>query len=70
MAKYKVVIAGGGFAGVKAALMLAKYHILDVTLIYNRPDFQYHPKLYENCHRRHERRVQYPDLRNLRQVAT
>jgi len=49
VAKYKVVIAGGGFAGVKAALMLAKYHILDVTLIYNRPDFQYHPKLYETA---------------------
>ncbi len=49
MAKYKVVIVGGGFGGTKAALELAKSHHFDVTLIHDHPDFRYYPTLYETA---------------------
>ncbi len=42
----KVTIVGGGFGGVKAALELAKNKKNHVTLISDRPDFQYYPALY------------------------
>jgi NADH dehydrogenase len=42
----KITIVGGGFGGVKAALELAKQPYNDITLISDRPDFQYYPALY------------------------
>ncbi|MDB5165870.1 MAG: hypothetical protein JWM00_760 [Candidatus Saccharibacteria bacterium] len=42
----KVTIVGGGFGGVKAALELAKNQKNHVTLISDKPDFQYYPALY------------------------
>lgn len=41
-----VTIVGGGFGGVKAALELAKHKENRITLITNKPDFQYYPALY------------------------
>ena len=45
----KVTIVGGGFAGVKAALELAKDPGCQVTVITDRPDFQYYPSLYSSA---------------------
>lgn len=42
----KITIVGGGFGGVKAALELAKHQYNHVTLITDKPDFQYYPALY------------------------
>ncbi len=42
----KVTIVGGGFGGVKTALELAKHKHNQVTLITDKPDFQYYPALY------------------------
>ena len=42
----KVVIVGGGFAGVKAALELSKRHIGKITLISDEPYFLHHATLY------------------------
>ena len=44
-----ITIVGGGFAGVKAALELSKDHSIRVTLISNKPDFQYYPALYSTA---------------------
>ncbi len=44
----RVVIVGGGFAGVKAALELAKDDRFKVTLISNRTCFEYHAALYRS----------------------
>jgi len=41
-----ITIVGGGFGGVKAALELAEDKENSVTLISDRPDFQYYPALY------------------------
>jgi NADH:ubiquinone reductase (H+-translocating) len=41
-----VTIVGGGFGGVKAALELAKDSKNHITLISDKPDFQYYPALY------------------------
>ncbi len=46
MKQIKVVIVGGGFGGVKAALELAKVAEVQVTLISNRDHFTYYPSLY------------------------
>lgn len=46
MTKHKVVIVGGGFGGVKTALRLAKKPGLQITLVSDRPTFQYFPALY------------------------
>lgn len=45
----KVTIIGGGFAGVKTALELAKDTRNDITLITDRPDFQYYPSLFSSA---------------------
>lgn len=42
----KIVIVGGGFGGVKAALELAKDTRNQITLISDRTDFQYYPALF------------------------
>jgi len=41
-----VVVVGGGFAGVKAALELAKRHVGKITLISDEPYFLHHATLY------------------------
>ena len=41
-----VTIVGGGFGGIKAALELSKDSSIQVTLISDKPDFQYYPALY------------------------
>lgn len=44
--KHKVLIVGGGFGGVKAALELTDDHRFDVTLLSNESEFRYYPTLY------------------------
>ena len=44
-----VTIIGGGFGGVKAALELAKNAKNRITLITDKPDFQYYPTLYSSA---------------------
>jgi NADH dehydrogenase len=46
MAKAKVVIIGGGFGGVRAALNLAKLSNISIELISDKPDFRFFPALY------------------------
>ena len=46
MSKEKVLIVGGGFAGLKAALLLSKDERFDITLLSNEIDFRYYPTLY------------------------
>lgn len=41
-----ITIVGGGFGGVKTALELAKESTNQITLITDKPDFQYYPALY------------------------
>lgn len=41
-----VTIVGGGFGGIKAALEIAKDPEISISLITDRPDFQYYPTLY------------------------
>lgn len=41
-----ITIVGGGFGGVKTALELAKDPNATITLITDKPDFQYYPALY------------------------
>jgi NADH:ubiquinone reductase (H+-translocating) len=41
-----ITVVGGGFGGVKAALELAENKRSRITLITDRPDFQYYPALY------------------------
>lgn len=41
-----ITIVGGGFGGVKTALELAKESANQITLITDKPDFQYYPALY------------------------
>ncbi len=47
--KQKIVIVGGGFGGVRAALELGKLDYMSVTLVSERPDFLYYPTLYETA---------------------
>ena len=42
----KITIVGGGFGGVKTALELSKNTHNRITLISDKPDFQYYPALY------------------------
>lgn len=44
--KTKILILGGGFAGIKCALELADKSDLDVTLISDKLGFRYYPTLY------------------------
>lgn len=45
----QVIVVGGGFGGVKAALELSKNKKVQVTLISDKPDFQYYPALYSTA---------------------
>jgi NADH dehydrogenase len=49
MSKHKVLILGGGFAGVKAALELSGDERLSVTLLTDQPNFRYYPTLYHTA---------------------
>lgn len=49
MAKEKVLIVGGGFGGVKAALELANDDRFKVTLLTDHPSLRYYPALYHNA---------------------
>lgn len=45
----RVLIVGGGFGGVKAALELAGSERFAITLLSDRPDFRYYPTLYHTA---------------------
>ena len=45
----KILIVGGGFAGVRAALELARDATNDITLVSDKSDFQYYPTLYSSA---------------------
>lgn len=47
--KHRVVIVGGGFGGVKAALELCKDSRFHITLISDHPDFRYYPTLFRTA---------------------
>ncbi len=49
MTKQRVVIAGGGFGGVKTALALLEDTHFDVVLITDHADFRYYPTLYRTA---------------------
>lgn len=49
MAKHKVLIVGGGFGGIKAALELAGNPKFHVTLLVDHTDFRYYPSLYRTA---------------------
>lgn len=46
MSKEKILIVGGGFGGVKAALELAEDNNFEVTILSNEDTFRYYPTLY------------------------
>jgi NADH dehydrogenase len=45
----KIVIVGGGFGGIKAALELSRSGEFAVTLVNDQPDFRYNPTLYHTA---------------------
>lgn len=47
MTTKRVLIVGGGFAGVKAALNLSSYNRFEVSLVSDSPDFLYYPAIYK-----------------------
>ncbi len=49
MKKQQVVIVGGGFGGIKTALELAGHPAFHVTLIANKPFFEYYPMMYHTA---------------------
>ena len=49
MAKKRVLIVGGGFGGVKAALELADDDQFDITLLSDAADLRYYPTLYHTA---------------------
>ncbi len=49
MTKQKVLIVGGGFGGVKAALELSKHDKFEVTLLSEHIDFRYYPTFYHTA---------------------
>lgn len=49
MKKYEVIVVGGGFGGVKSALELAKHQAFKVTLVANKPFFEYYPMMYHTA---------------------
>ncbi len=57
---HKVVIVGGGFAGVKAALELANVKGFSVELISNKANFEYLAALYRTATGRSPKEVALP----------
>jgi NADH dehydrogenase len=49
MSKKDVLIVGGGFGGVKAALELSDTDAYNVTLISDQPNFRYYPAMYHTA---------------------
>lgn len=49
MKKQQVVIVGGGFGGIKAALELSRDQRIKITLISDRDTFRYYPTLYHTA---------------------
>lgn len=47
--KHHVLVVGGGFGGVKAALELSQYDNIAVTLLSDRPTFRYYPSLFHTA---------------------
>jgi NADH dehydrogenase len=47
MSNHHVVIVGGGFAGIRAALNLSKISSCSVILLSNNPNFEYYPGLHK-----------------------
>ncbi len=47
--KKHVIVVGGGFGGIKAALELSRNKELSVTLISDQPNFRYNPTLYHTA---------------------
>lgn len=47
--KHHVLVVGGGFGGIKAALELSKHDNVAITLLSDRPDFRYYPTLYHTA---------------------
>ena len=47
--KHHVLIVGGGFGGIKAALELSKQPGVAVTILSDQPDFRYYPTLYHTA---------------------
>ncbi len=47
--KHNILIVGGGFAGVKAALELSEHDAVAVTLISSQSDFRYYPTFYHTA---------------------
>lgn len=45
----RILIVGGGFAGVKAALELGKHDVVDVTVLSDHTHFRYYPGLYQTA---------------------
>lgn len=49
MQNKKILIVGGGFGGIKAALELSKHDQFEVTLLSDRDDFRFYPALFETA---------------------
>lgn len=49
LSKHKIVIVGGGFAGIKAALELSQDKRFHITLVSDKPDFRYYPTLFRTA---------------------
>ncbi|HYH74753.1 MAG TPA: FAD-dependent oxidoreductase [Candidatus Saccharimonadales bacterium] len=49
ISKTHILVVGGGFGGVKAALEASKSGLFDVTLLSDRPNFHYYPTLYHTA---------------------
>ena len=47
--KRQIVVVGGGFGGIKAALELSRNEEFEVTLVSDKPDFRYNPTLYHTA---------------------
>lgn len=47
--KIRVLVVGGGFGGVKAALELSKHRQFETTLLSDDPNFSYHPTLFHTA---------------------
>ena len=49
VSRKKILIIGGGFGGVKAAIELQQHDLFDITVISDQPHFEYHAALYRSA---------------------